>query len=278
MGPGGNVLLRRHHFPHFIYYPTRRRVLSLYRGLQREANKFIDPLCRVYLRTLIYESFAAYKYLADGHKICALLDIGRPELEVLKKANEGNRRYTDQVFERCLTSYCVKELPLKSLLGINRLDHKEITFQLHNMSTPPHRTFEDHERAVKANQELLFRYLHLFKQNRISTGKNGRKLFFAPPYEGTILGTPLPKNRQKNLLRKYYNFLLNTFSYPIHPETMAYLETQYTNQSHIKCDHLKVSKPKRFYKRRLLQALYSYFTVKQENSTLFLIFSKAVKR
>lgn len=278
MGVTGNVLLRRHHFPHFIYYPTRWRVLTLYRGLQREANKFIDPLCREHLKKLIYESFAAYKYLADEHKISALIEIGQPELLILQKANEGNCRYTDQVFERCLMSYRVKELPLKSLLGINRLDHNEITFQLNNMSTPPQRTFEDHEKAVMANKELLFRYLQLFKKSQISTGKNGRKLFFSPPYEGTMLGTPLPRNRQKNLLRKYYSFLLNTFSYPIHPETLTYLETQYRNGSNIKYNHLKISKPKRFYQRRVLQALYSHFSVRQDGKGLSLIFSKAVKR
>lgn len=266
----GNVLLRRLHFPHYVHYSTRSQVLHVYRQFHRYRYRFFDQdLCGPYLGQLIYESFYAYKYVTSEQKIKALLDRAQAELNVLQDAAtssrysnvKNHRKQVRVVLDRVCSNYKLKEFPLRTLIKANRLKH-DLLYSIRNLETPEARRLEDYQNAVKANEGLYYQYVKLLKQNKITTGLNGRKIQYDIPIEGTILGTPLPANRVKNLIRSTYSTTLRYIHYPVHPDIIDHIEKKLQDKT-----------IPRLYRNVLKECLRDYFTVKHSNGRLLLQFS-----
>lgn len=259
-----NLLLKQFHFPHYINFSTRAKVLRRYHRLQREARRFFDPLSREILRNYIYESFAAFKYVTQDRKIEALLRQCDEPLSQLRRANKGDPKAIYQVLNNAFSLFLVKEFPLRSLLGgMRRWDRHELAYKVHNMPFPAYHSFDNHFERAKRKHELFFIYCDALRQNGIHKGQDDKKVPLALKIPGTFTGAPLPRSRERNIVKRHYSELMRLMPRPIHPQVLAYVEEQYQN------DTLS-----RLYKHRLRTFLNRNFTVRwDENYRLKLVFA-----
>lgn len=270
--------------PNYIEPATKTHVLGLYRRLHRAARLQMDPLCRHFLRTFVWESFAAYRHTTDTTKLQILIRDGSKSLQILELAIAGDLKAITQVMDTAYSRYNVQEGPLKRLLRFNRLD-PTLAVAVHKL-TPPSGilTFDQYAAAVAAARSpqqdqqqqqqsglLYFKFIGALKSGppRLSLGYNDTKINFEPPREGTITGAPLPVSRERNIIARRLAHVLKAVKRPFDEATIAYLElmavTPDLTRSCSKPVPYQVKHAKhglRFYRRRIMDTLehaYSLF-------------------
>ncbi|CAG2176638.1 unnamed protein product [Oppiella nova] len=72
---------------------TRSRVLSLYRQLLRESNRFDSYMYRNYALRRVKDSFRQHKGITDGNTIETLMADGHRNLEIIRRQTVINRLY-----------------------------------------------------------------------------------------------------------------------------------------------------------------------------------------
>lgn len=220
----------------------------------------MDPLSREYLQAYAYESFAAYKYLGNAAKIQALLQRSDKFTNLLERSNSLRcEKSIMLVLQQVFTTIMLHELPLYSLTKHKFLDHKEVNYRIKHLHSPSDVvSLEDHFNRTKGESKSLFyRFLDMLIEFRVFFGYNSRKLFLTIPHITAVDGGPLPLSRQKNLVKKFYRRLLTDVVRPIHPLTMAYLQSRISQPQGIAPHH------KRFYTRRLKDCLSEFYTVRE---------------
>jgi Complex 1 protein (LYR family) len=258
--PLSKSLLRLSHFPNYICVQTRSRVLKVYKELIKEANAFIDPLCRQHLRRTFYETFVAYKYVTRPQQVEALVRQAELKRDRLKTANRGDAVITDEIFLDTLRSIGVDEFASHKLHRFSRVNRESIAFRIKHLSIPSIDSYEEEKTRLQGSTELFYGFRRLLRKNNITKGKNDRKLKYDIPSRLTVFGTLASPLRLKNLLSKSYKAFLHDAPTPVDPSVIEYIDKQ------LKFQHGITDQKRRFYRRRLLQVQKFLFTVEMMES------------
>lgn len=262
LNPGCKQLLQQAHFPHYVNYSTRNRVLRAYKALHKGCRQFFDPHVRSFLQQYVYESFVAYKYVSHPGRIGALVDMANSDAKLIESANRRNSKAAESVLDRAFRKMYVSELPTYTLHHVKRLDHSLVYNIVHLQGPNTTTTQAEHSNKLKAaatkslqewssKQEFVFyRFIHMLKQNKVNQGLNGRKLQLDIRLPGTVLGQNLPACREKNIVSKTYARLCQDAPYPVHRQVLDYIEGRIADKS-----------LGRFYRRRLAACRKNYYTV-----------------
>lgn len=253
-------LLRAAHWPNYVHEQTRREVLSVFRKLLRAVRRIPEPLASSQLRRWTTASFFRFKYVTSPHRIRALLQVAREDLELYILAGELQPKPLRQCLDLAYGTYRVRELPSRKLhFGPRTIDTKDMVVRLNNVKPPPCRSFASHNSAARMPLDQAHDYFilcNLLKKGRVTTGRNGRKIDFDPPKPRTVLGDVVSLSRQKNLLLRSYDRFLRDAPRPVHPETLA----------HIQINMDKPQLPRRM-RRRLRDCARAYWTLTAEGFT-----------
>ncbi|CAN6596989.1 hypothetical protein TRVA0_001S03620 [Trichomonascus vanleenenianus] len=256
-------LFRQFQFPRFVKLGRRKHILRVYRRLIRESNRFIDPFCRAYLRYDIHDAFASNRYITKGNVIDSLVSEAKDALIRLEKANKGNVKSINIILKRCFSSYLTKKPRCYSFFNLKL--EPSAAYRVYNMGIPDSCSPEQYAAGLEKNEHVFFQYLNASKAAKVIKGTNGRKLFFDPPLDASVLGKPLPQSRIENILKKHMNDLRGTWLLPYHYDVIEYLKQQYFNPVGYKG-------PKRFYVRRIGFLLDDAFCVVEKDGKLKLEF------
>lgn len=254
--PLSKTLLRVRHFPHYICIPTRTKVLDIYKDLIQQANAFIDPLCKKQLRSTIYETFLAFKYVTQSQQVEALVRQAEAKCEILKQANRGNATMVEEVMLETLRTIGIDEFATHKLHGYSRMDHNNILFRIKHLNTPSVVSYEKEKWNTVHSKDLFYAFRRLLIKNRVTQGLHNRKLQYEIPTRLTVFGTLANSFRMNNLIRKSYSAMLKDAPTPVQPFVMEYIDRQLANIESV-FPHRK----RRFYKRRLLKVQKYLFTV-----------------
>lgn len=270
-----SLLFLSENVPNYIHYGTRSRVLYLYRMLHRNLSYFEDVFTRNHLRFLAQTSFARYKYITETDKINALLDFFQNnELQWILDARRKDAAAIAKLFELAFTTYRVQPFPLRKLLAISPTicDRKSIVYRINNARMPAIRTFKEHMAKFAECSKMQLRdidhefwtFHQILERNNLKKGLNKRKvplrLEDLSYSDVTALGKPIAPSRQKNILRKFYNKILEDSFKPVHPEILNHVMKQLSNQN-----------LSRIYRRRLQILGVRLFTINKKDYSIIKI-------
>lgn len=275
--------------PHYINTSTRSTTLSIYRRLHRSAANQMDPLCRHFLRSHIWESFASSRYTVDEIRIKILLRDAVEMLKTLESARNGHLKPIAKVMDTAYRNYNVREGPLKRLLRHNRLPSTLATSVHGLVPVTEIKTFDQYDRAAEAAEKhtsetkdtdttnlLYFKFISALKTGpaRLSLGYNHSKILFDPVREGTVTGLPLPASRERNIIRRRMARVLKTARKPFDDETINYLELMSECGQLVRTPsrcapvpyQIKTASSLRFYRRRILDILERAYVLYYDDS------------
>lgn len=245
MPPPQSILMMRENIPHYINFATRGPVLACYKHLHRDLNKLPDPFIRSHLKSLAQDWFARFKFVTDPSKVLALIEFSEVhELKWATAAKMGNHKDLAKLLKLAVSTYGVKNSSISRILFSqtpNIIDRKSLYYKLNSNVIPPERSLEDHQqtfdsikkRHIGEIEHSYWKLVKLLHTNGINTGKRQRKLLFHPEDIGvrtlTVLGQPLSKSRQANILKSLYDRFLRDAPRPIHPKMYEHIVSQSTN-------------------------------------------------
>lgn len=255
------LALKKLHIPNYVYPRYHNEVVTLYRHLHRSVTRQSDPLCRHYLRQIVWESFAAHRYETSPTRIRYRIERGRENLDLFQQAAAGSIKATSTLMTLCFSQINIKQGPLKNILlsggigcrlndtpprqinALPKFPPKVITVDQYNeqyskakelfAQSTSTSTSSTSSNSIIENQNkneiiqlphLYFRFIFAIQKIPfLKLRHTETKITFEPLLEGTISGNPLPTVRVKNIIKSRIKSVLKFVRYPIDEDVLIYL-------------------------------------------------------